>query len=235
MIIYYRFQSIFTRLHRASIPILSLSLLAAAFTGCTTTTSEGYRVPSLPAVPYEPGNVFSLGTIPEGMIRVAVLPVHHPSDDPGLRSRADAVVRSEFSKTRLFESVPVSRDYLIKYFGATQVDSAGLLPDALLERVSADFGADGVLFVDLTHYDPYRPISMGLRSKLVDLRDGEIIWVFDDLLDAGEPAIQSAVRRYAHEAQMEQFPQDTADSMLQSPSRFMRYVAHAAFHTLPSR
>ena len=226
-----RFRSKFTCLH--SVKYLLIPLIALMVSGCTT--SDGYKIPKIPARAYQPTNVYSLGVIPESMVRIALLPVMHPSDDEDIRSRSDLSVRSEFGKTRLFESVPVSRAYLDDQFGGTQFDSAALLPDTLLERVKNDFGADGILFVDLTHYDPYRPIAIGFRSKLVDLQDGEIIWVFDDLLDAGEPAVQSAVHKYAHEVQMERFPQDSADSMLQSPTRFLRYVAHAAFDTLPKR
>ena len=208
--------------------VLGTLLLA----GCT---SNGVRVPKLPAKSYQPQNVYSLEYIPATMIRVAVLPSYHPEEDPALLQNFDSTINSELSKVQIFELIPIDRAYLKKHFGTSQINSTSNLPASLLARIVRDYQAQGVLFTDVTEYHHYKPIRVGLRSKLVDLRDGELIWVFDDVFDSAQPNVSAAARRYSRQVFTDRFPLDSADSMLQSPQRFSRYVFHEAFETMPSR
>ena len=105
----------------------------------------------------------------------------------------------------------------------------------MFARIVNDFGAQGLLFTDVTAFHPYRPIRVGVRSKIVDLRTGELVWVFDDMFDSAQPNISAAARRYARQVYTDLYPLDSADSMLQSPQRFSRYVIHEAFETMPPR
>lgn len=200
--------------------------------GCN---SNGARIPKIPPKSYQPQNVYAMEHIPATMIRVAVLPSYHPEEDPDLLERFDSAVIGELSKAQLFEIVPIERAYMQKHFGMDQVNSAASLPPSMLGQIVQDYQAQGVLFLDVTDYHPYRPIRVGLRSKLVDLRDGELVWVFDDVFDSAQPNVSAAARRYARQVYTDRFPLDSADSMLQSPQRFSRYVVHEAFETFPTR
>lgn len=200
--------------------------------GCN---SNGVRIPKIPAKSYEAQNVYSLEFIPATMVRVAVLPSYHPEEDPAILASFDNTILSELTKNKLFELVRVDRTYLKKHFNFEQIDSTQPLPTSMMSRIIKDFGAQGVLFTDVTDYQPYRPIRVGLRSKLVDLRDGNLVWVFDDIFDSSQPNVSAAAQRYARRAAVDRFPLDTAESMLQSPQRFTRYVMHETFATVPSR
>ena len=200
--------------------------------GCN---SNGVRIPKIPATSYEAHNVYSLEYIPATMNRVAVLPSAHPEEDVAILTNFDNTIYSELTKNKLFELVRVDRAYLKKHFGFEQIDSTQSLPASMISRIFQDFGAQGVLFTDVTDYHPYRPIRVGLRSKLVDLRDGNIVWIFDDIFDASQPNVSAAAQRYARRSSTDRFPLDTAESMLQSPQRFTRYVMHETFATVPPR
>jgi len=169
------------------------------------------------------------------MRRVALLPIACETPLEASLGELDGAVRQELAKTAMFELVPVTRDELYARFGRRQFSSVEVLPAELLTRLRTDYGVDGVLFTDLTHYQPYQPISIGMRSKLIDADTGQVRWAFDHLFDAGNSVTAQAAENYylAHTP-----PPPTVEHpvsgrpVLQSPSRFTKYVAWEAFRSL---
>ena len=97
------------------------------------------------------------------------------------------------------------------------------------------YDADAVLFTEITHFRPYRPIAIGVRSSLVDLESGQVIWAFDDLFDSGEPSVSAGAKRFHLAHSRNVYPLHSAEVVLQSPTFFSKYVAYEMFMTLPER
>jgi hypothetical protein len=208
--------------HRALAAILAL--LAG---GCATLRHASVPV----AVPVE--NHFTSPTPGEQLRRVALLPMHSETyPDQNLRA-LDAAFLSELSKRGLFEVVPVSRGELEAMFGARQFSSTDTLPADALTRLRDHCGVDGVLFTDLTHFSPYRPVSMGVRTKLVAAGTGQIRWAFDYVFDAGNAGVAEAAKRFQITSSNEHQPLTTdGGSILLSPTRFAKYVANETYASL---
>ena len=206
----------------------ALAAICALFTGGCATLKHA----SLPAAP-APENFFSPATPGEQLRRVALLPLHSGAfPDQNLRA-LDAAFQSELSKRGLFEVVPVSRARLEALFGERQFSSTEELPADVFSRLREECGVDGVLFTDLTHFSPYRPVSMGVRTKLVAASTGQIRWAFDYVFDAGNAAVADAAKRFQITHSNEQQPLTTdGGSILLSPSRFAKYVANETYSSL---
>ncbi len=207
---------------------VALAAVCALFTGgCATLKQAG--PPPAPA----PENFFSPATPGEQLRRVALLPLHSGAfPDQNLRA-LDAAFQSELSKRGLFEVVPVSRARLEALFGERQFASTESLPADVLSRLREECGVDGVLFTDLTHFSPYRPVSMGVRTKLVAASTGQIRWAFDYVFDAGNAVVAEAAKRFQITHGNEQQPLATdGGSILLSPSRFAKYVANETYSSL---
>jgi hypothetical protein len=165
--------------------------------------------------------------------RVAVLPIYFDEQQQVSPSDLDLVFHAELTKTSAFEIIPISRQELSTHFGIRQLSSVQVIPRDLLTRLMADYAVEGVLFTDLTHYSPYRPVSIGVRCKLVDARSGVERWVFDHLFDSGNPDIAVAAKNFAIAQDNEQLPIATDGSdILQSPMQFGKYVAHETYRSL---
>lgn len=205
-------------------PILLLTLLLA---GCQT-TQKILRPPPPPPLPsYHQGE--------EGlpMRRVALLPLNFDQQGGAAMHDLELVFQGELNKTSAFEIVPLNHQQLEEHFGKRQFSSVEIIPRDLLTRLVLDYGVDGVLFTDITQYFPYRPISIGVRCKLVDARSGQTRWAFDHLFDSGNPAVATAAKQFAVEQSNQQLPIATdGTSMLQSPTRFAKYVAHETYRSL---
>jgi len=167
------------------------------------------------------------------MRRVAVLPIDFDQQTESTPNELDLVFHAELTKTSAFEVIPISREELHAHFGIPQLSSVEIIPSDLLVRLVQDYGVDGVLFTDVTHYFPYRPIAIGVRCKLVDAHTGVQRWVFDHLFDSGAPQVAIAAKQFAVDQESEQSPiaTDGAD-ILDSPTQFGKYVAHETYRSL---
>ena len=91
---------------------------------------------------------------------------------------------------------------------------------------------NGVLFTDLSSYKPYKPISISVRSKLVDIKSGEFLWAIDETFDAGHANVIVGASIFQEKSQVRVLSAKTG-SVLHSPRAFSKYVASTIFSTLP--
>jgi hypothetical protein len=167
------------------------------------------------------------------MRRVAFLPVYHERfPDHALRD-LDSAFNAELAKKTLFEVVPVSRREMEGMIGLREVSSVDKIPGDLFKKLVEHYGVEGVMFTDVTHYSPYRPIAIGVRSKLVDIQSGRIHWASDVLFDSGNAGVAEAARQYSRVLGQDNFPaHGDGGTVLMSPRMFAQFAAHANYISL---
>lgn len=208
----------------------SLALSGVHFSGCQT---EREAI-ALEVPPYQPANVHGMGSpMPTTLRRVVVLPIWHAQDDWPFLAEMDHTLAEELAKTGRFEVVRMSAAEMRTVFGSDRVASTDLLPANLMQVLRQRYAADAALLTDLTIYDPYRPITVGLRMKLLNLKTGELPWALDTVYNSGNAAVVSGARRYQIARQNQPFPLNRGLSILQSPSQFSRYAIWQSLCTLP--
>jgi hypothetical protein len=213
-----------------------LPLLAALLiSGCTTAQQSAIRKhPASPKV--QLANVYR-PPVGGGISRVAVLPLSGEIQPPEAMREIDEAFYSEFNKTQVFEGVKVDRSELEENIHREQLPSTESVPREFLAELERKYGAEAVLFTDITHYRPYRPIAIGVRTKLVSLKTNEVLWAIDSTFDSAEPAVAAAARTYSKLTEQNPVSLQASDSsgVLLSPRRFARFVAREVFATLPKR
>ncbi|MES2695203.1 MAG: hypothetical protein V4773_17140 [Verrucomicrobiota bacterium] len=218
-----------TRLARRWLRLAALMAVAASLTGCMT---PGAADPSRTGPFYVPTNVRadpSLG----GIRRVVVLPVWSGEAAPAeTAAELDAVVVAALQDSKRFEVVSLSREAALRKFRLESLSSVSALPHGMFETLQRDFAADAVLFVDITVYRAYRPLAIGLRSKLTKIAGAHQIWAFDNVFSADDASVANAARNHFIGAD-QRAPVDLTHGVLQSPSRFATYATTAMFATLP--
>jgi hypothetical protein len=109
------------------------------------------------------------------------------------------------------------------------------LPENFLSKIEELTSANGVLFVDLSSYKPYRPLSLSAKAKLVDIKSGEFLWAIDETFDAGHANVIVGASMFQERKQVRALSKKTNGSALQSPRVFCKYIASTIFSTLPQR
>ena len=165
--------------------------------------------------------------------RVAFLPVYHERFTSDALRDLDASFNSELSKKTVFEVVPVSRREMEGLIGLREISSVEKVPGDLFRKLVDRFGVEGVMFTDVTHFSPYRPVAVGVRSKLVDVHTGRIHWASDILLDSSNSGVQTAARQYAKVLGRDNFPvEGDGGTVLLSPRMFSQFAAYANYASL---
>jgi hypothetical protein len=222
----------------AALPWLVVILGGLPASGCKSSGLPRVRVkPSAvsPGAGYGAMNHYEVLTIPSWVRRVAVLPLHADGWADDELAPLDGVFRETLVRAERFEVMPVSRREVEARFGRETFSPGSALPADLLTRLQADFGADAVLFLELTHYAPYQPVAVGVRARLVTAEQGESLWAFDAIFDSAEEGVNLAARKFSTGQRKPPPAEEDTTGVLQSPLRFARYVGTAVFETLPPR
>jgi hypothetical protein len=185
---------------------------------------------------YAAENFAGEATLPSDLRRVVLLPVNSGGQvGDAATPQLDAEILGALERQQRFEVVPFNRELSRRWFGREELSSAGALPANLLERIGQEYGADAVLFVDLTQYRTLRPLAVGFRAKLATVRDVHLVWSFDEVISADDPAVANRVRRDLKVADRSREPLDLSEVAFLSPVRFAAFAAGAMFETLPAR
>lgn len=219
---------------RASVR-LSGAFAALAIVACTGCGTVSLDDPARIGPFFQPANHVGEAQLPASLRRVVVLPIAGGAVAPGESAAAlDPVLLGELQKMNRFEVIPLTREECLRRFRVAELSSTAALPHDFMARLRRDFAADGVLFLDLTVFRPYRPLAVGVRAKLATVGDDvRLVWTFDNVFSADDPAVAASARHHFLESDRGGVPADMTRGALQSPSRFATYVAAAMFATLP--
>jgi hypothetical protein len=212
--------------------LIILPLLVLFFSSCRKFEQEKVLAR---AEPFVPTNLYPVERLPIYFNRVAVLPCYHADPDSPLLDYIDNVFHQELAQERIFETIRIPTDQMQRLFGLGRISSSSDLPENFLRTLDEQTGANGVLFVDLDSYRPYRPMSLGVRAKLVDLKSGEFMWAIDETFDAGHAGVIVGASMFQEKAQVRALSSKTSGSVLHSHRVFSKYIASTVFSTLPMR
>lgn len=195
-------------------------------TGCTESQIKD-QATRIAHVPYQSENAYRSGEL--GRIRrIVVLPLVLDSIPESEILAYETVLNSALIELRQFEVVPVSRETLAQAWNQRSFSPSRPLPLHFLDRLQSEYGADAVLFPEVTAYRPYKPIRIGFRYRVTDITTGKTLVAFDDFFDSGVPEVAVAARRFHNRQASQSYPLDSSASVLNSPLRFFNYVSHEA-------
>ena len=187
---------------------------------------------------WEPANIFWRSEpMPIDMRRLAILPIATEQNDSileeGRKNLAD-ILGTELRKTAYFDFVNVSEADLERWSGRGAWKLSDELPETLLDEIRIRTGCDALLFVELSGYRPYAPVSMGWKLTIVDAMEHHIWWSVDETADSGRQDVARGAKRYFKE-NLSESNNKTIGLSLKSPRRFGQYVLNKLVGTMPPR
>lgn len=121
----------------------------------------------------------------------------------GLENESDyPQIADQFTKA-LFESVQKQQ-----FFGLTLISRDDPQWRSLMLKSDAQFsleqmfavrkclGADAILSGTITTYRPYPNMAVGLRLRLLDLRDGQLLWALEQIWDTTDKTTEARIKKY---------------------------------------
>jgi hypothetical protein len=104
-----------------------------------------------------------------------------------------------------------------------------------LEQVMAArkmLGFDAIMVGTVTSYTPYPHMAMGLHLKIIDLRDGQIVWKTEQIWDTADKNMEERIKKYYQDQLRPGFsPLDEKLAMMSSIN-FLKFISFDIAKTL---
>ena len=117
----------------------------------------------------------------------------------------------------------------------TQNNTFGVPSTYTLEQLATihkTLKCDAVLIGTVTEYHPYPRMAVGLRMKLIDLTDGQLLWALEQVWDSADKTIERRIKEYFQSQMRSGFAPLRERLVVVSPLKFIKFVAHEVAQTL---
>jgi hypothetical protein len=198
-----------------------LLLLAAILAGCTTTSNRCPPQPNYYLNPQKP--ICAVG-------RVALIELGNHSTQPQISvDMTDALFEAVESR-RIFGLAIVRRsDPACKGLLNAGNGSYSLEQLALLRK---NLKSDAVLYGEVTQYHPYPRLAIGLRVRMMDLRDGTLIWAIEQLWDTTDKQTENRIEDFFKSQIRSGYDPLEYRMAMVSSRMFLKFVAYEVGQTM---
>jgi len=217
---------------RRSLVAFAIGVIAILHSGCGSVHTFNEKHDTTFGKKAETVNVFQDGVLPSHLRRVAFLPIYKGRFDHVDMAGIEENFAAELSKRNLFEVVVVTEETMKDLFEKGRFSSIENLPTKIVSQLHSVYAIDGIMLVDVNHYNAYQPVGLGVAAKLFDGRTGRLVWSADHLFDASNPAVSNAARKYYKTESTIQYPLHETQTVLHSPTRFSKFVANSIFASI---
>ncbi|MHC4424094.1 MAG: hypothetical protein ACYSWR_05435 [Planctomycetota bacterium] len=92
--------------------------------------------------------------------------------------------------------------------------------------------SEAVLTGTITEYQPYPHMTIGLRLKLVDLTDGQLVWALEQIWDSTDKATEYRIRDYFHSQMRSGFAPLHEELIAVSSLKFISFATYEVAETI---
>ena len=162
--------------------------------------------------------------------RVAVVELENDSSYPQMSADITGSLFRALQKKQVFGLTVVRRDN--PSWRSLQLDGE---PTYTLDQLSAiheKLKCDGILVGTITEFRPYPHMAVGLRLKLLDLRDGQLLWALEQIWDSADKTVEKRIQYYFESEKREGFAPLYEQLTAVSPLEFIKFVSYEVAETL---
>lgn len=162
--------------------------------------------------------------------RIMVLPFAEESGVDVDREQIRGAYLAELQKLRRFEIVPLpaSAQENEQLHGSLR---RGLLSTDAIVELCNRYRLDGVLLGTITAWRAYTPPRLGLRTQLVSVHSGAVVWAVDAIYDLADRSTANDLRHYHDNVQTKDATLHGWEFTGLAPTLFAGYVAHRVVGT----
>ncbi|MHC4326447.1 MAG: hypothetical protein ACYSUX_19440 [Planctomycetota bacterium] len=163
--------------------------------------------------------------------KVVILEFENKSTHPAISGRLAETLAQSLQKTGVFNvGTLYQHDPAWQYLELEPGRGYDLAKLAAMRR---QLKADAVLFGSVMHYQSYPRLSVGLKLKLVDLRDGKLLWAMDQFWDTTDKTIEKRIKRFFANQMRSGYDPMQWQLAITSPAMFNKFVVYEVAKTFP--
>ncbi len=201
-----------------------LLLLAVLSSGCTIYGVFGDSIPAADYYYLNPDK--RLATIG----RVAIVELNNDSSYPQISTDITEALFQALQKKQVFGLTVVGQHDASWRSLQLDFDSTYTLDQIMAIRETLK--CDGILIGTITEFRPYPHMAVGLRLKLLDLRDGQLLWALEQVWDNADKTTESRIKSYFKAQKRSGFASLREQLAAVSSLEFIKFVSYEVAETL---
>lgn len=158
-----------------------------------------------------------------GLHRVVFVELDDASGHPGVARSATRALYKSVQARRLFHLDVIWRDDPICRDVPLDKREAFTLTD--LTAIRQELRCDAILFGRITNFMPYPRMQMGLYLRLLDLKEGRLLWAVDHIWDMTDKIVECRAEKFFQDHMRDLYGPADSGVLLMSPAAFHRFVA----------
>lgn len=162
--------------------------------------------------------------------RIALVELSNDSAYPRISSQATEALFQSLQKKQIFglaivrQHDPVWRNFQLDLNTAYTLEQ--------LSAMRKTLNCDAVLVGAVTEFKPYPHMAIGLRLKIVDLTDGQLLWALEQVWDATDKTTEDRIMDYYSDHDLMGFATLRERLGTVSSLKFVKFVADETAETL---
>jgi hypothetical protein len=201
-----------------------LLLLTALLSGCGAYSIRRVPAPTADYYYLNPDkDLTSIG-------RVAIVELSNDSSYPQISTDITEALFQALQKKQVFGLTVVRQDDASWRSLQLDLDSTYTLDQ--IKGIRETLKCDGILIGTITEFRPYPHMAVGLRLKLLDLRDGQLLWALEQVWDSADKTTESRIKSYFKAQKRSDFASLREQLAAVSPLEFIKFVSYEVAETL---
>ncbi len=200
---------------------LLVTLLLALVCGCESNQANDAMANSFYLNPHK--DLKTLG-------RVALVEFDNKSGYPTVSADLTEALFVALQKKQLFGLSVVHQDDPAWRGLQENLDSLQALKQLLAMRDALK--CNGLLVGTITQYQPYPRMAVGLRLKLIDLTDGQLLWGLEQVWDSADASIRHRIQQYSSQELRSGSGSLQDEMVVISSLKFGKFIAYEVAETL---
>jgi hypothetical protein len=165
-----------------------------------------------------------------GLGRVALVELENTSGYPQISVEITEALYLETQKQQLFGLAIVRQDDPAWRSLQENLDTLQAMRQLVVMRET--LRSNALLLGTITQYQPYPHMVIGLRLKLMDLTDGQLIWGMEQVWDSTDRSIQKRIKKYYRGQMRSGNAPLNEELVIVSSLNFCKFVAYEVAATL---
>lgn len=165
--------------------------------------------------------------------RVAIVELANNSSYPQISADVTEALFQALQKKQIFSLAVVHQDD--PAWRSLQLDLDSTYPLEQLSAIRKALTCSAVLLGTITEFKPYPHMAIGLRLRLIDLEDGQLLWGLEQIWDSADKTTERRIKKYFKRQMRSGFAPLRDQLVAVSTLRFVKFVAYEVGETLRPR
>lgn len=162
--------------------------------------------------------------------RVAILELNNNSSHPQISADVTEALSQALQKKQVFSLTVVRQND--PAWRSLQLDLNSTYTPEQLSEIRKTLKRNAVLIGTITEFKPYPHMAIGLRLKLVDLNDGQLLWALEQIWDTADKTTEHRIKDYFRTQMRSGFAPLREQLVAISSIKFIKFVAYEIGETL---